>query len=140
MDRDLLLRGEQLSLADTKILQRFCLRNLFIRGEDVAIARIIQNYFDGVRARWPIAWDDFSQGAVLNKTNGFRALTGIFGRVYTFIAAPGDMVARGKFEEIFKRSQFKDRDFNTDNFKPGTSGEAKLRRELLEQLDIPTDT
>jgi DGQHR domain-containing protein len=140
VDRDLLLRGDELALADTETLKRFCLRNLFIRGEDVAIARIVQNYFDGVRARWPIAWDDFGQGAVLNKTNGFRALMGIFGRVYTFIAAPGDVVARSKFEEIFKRSRFKDKDFNTDNFKPGTSGEAKLRRELLEQLDIPTDT
>jgi hypothetical protein len=47
---------------------------------------------------------------MLNKTNGFRALMGLLGRVYTFVAAPGDMVARSKFEAVFKRSKFKDAD------------------------------
>ncbi|MCK1269345.1 DGQHR domain-containing protein [Bradyrhizobium sp. 49] len=138
VDRDLLLRGQELPLADTDTLKRFCLRNLFIKGDDVAIARIVQNYFDAVRATWPAAWDDFGQGAMLNKTNGFRALMSIFGRVYTFVTAPGNMVPRSKFEEVFKRSKFKDADFTTDTFKPGTSGEAKLRNELLAQLDLPS--
>lgn len=75
---------------------------------------------------------------MLNKTNGFRALMSIFGRVYTFVTAPGNMVPRSKFEEVFKRSKFKDADFTTDTFKPGTSGEAKLRNELLAQLDLPS--
>lgn len=137
IDRDSLLRGQELPLADTDTLNKFCLRNLFIKGEDVAIARIVQNYFDAVRTRWPTAWDDFGQGAVLNKTNGFRALMGIFGRVYTHVTAPGNMVPTNRFLEVFKRAKFKDADFNTDNFKPGSSGEAKLRNELLAQLDIP---
>jgi len=71
---------------------------------------------------------------MLNKTNGFRALMGIFGRVYTFVAAPGEMVPTDKFETMFKRSTFKDDDFNTEHFKPGSSGEAKLRQDLIEQL------
>ena len=134
LDRDFLLRGEKLPLADTDTLKQFCFRNLFIRGEDAAIGRIIQNYFDGVRAKWPKAWDDFSEGVMLNKTNGFRALMAIFGRVYTFVAAPGEMVTPKKFEEVFKRSKLKDEDFSTERFKPGTSGEVKLRNELIDQL------
>jgi DGQHR domain-containing protein len=134
VDRDLMLRGEKLHPADSDTLKHFCFRNLFIEGDDLKIGRVTQNYFDAVKSTWPKAWDNFGEGAMLNKTNGFRALMAIFGRVYTFIAAPGQMVPRSKFEEVFKRSSFNDEDFNTDNFKPGTSGEVKLRNELSEQL------
>jgi DGQHR domain-containing protein len=134
VDRDILLRGQSLELADTDTLKRYCLRNLFIRNEDVLIGRIVQNYFEGVKLTWPQAWDDFSQGAMLNKTNGFRALMSLFGRIYTHVTAPGNAVPAKRFAEVFKRSKFKDGDFTTENFKPGTSGEAKLRNELIEQI------
>ncbi len=134
VDRDILLRGQTLELADADQLKRYCLRNLFIRNEDVLIGRIVQNYFEAVRIVWPKAWDDFSQGAMLNKTNGFRALMSIFGRIYTHVTSPGNAVPAGRFAEVFKRSRLKDEDFSTENFKPGTSGEAKLRNELLDQI------
>jgi DGQHR domain-containing protein len=134
VDRDLLLRGQELELADTDALKRYCLRNLFIRNEDVTIGRIIQNYFEAVKLTWPNAWDDFGEGAMLNKTNGFRALMSIFGRVYTHITAPGQMVPASRFAEVFKRSSLQNSDFNTNRYKPGTSGEAKLRSDLIEQL------
>jgi DGQHR domain-containing protein len=134
VDRDMLLRGQSLELADTDLLKRYCLRNLFIRNEDVLIGRIVQNYFEGVRLVWPTAWNDFSQGAMLNKTNGFRALMSIFGRVYTHVTSPGNAVPATRFADIFKKSKLKDEDFNTENFKPGTSGEAKLRNQLIEEI------
>jgi len=134
VDRDILLRGQSLELANADVLRRYCFRNLFIRGDDLAIGRIIQNYFDAVRTTWPRAWDDFSEGAMLNKTNGFRALMAIFGRIYTSIAAPGQVPSASRFKEIIGKSTLKDRDFNTERYKPGTSGEAKLRNELVEQL------
>jgi DGQHR domain-containing protein len=134
VDRDLMLRGEKLDLAHGEMLRRYCLRNLFIKDQDVTIGRIIQNYFDAVRATWPTAWNNFGQGAMLNKTNGFRAFISIFGRVYTYLGAPGDLVESKKFYEMFKRSKLKDEDFNIEEFKPGTSGEAKLRNNLLEDL------
>lgn len=134
VDRDLLLRGEKLQLANSDMLKRYCFRNLFIRGDDVAIGRIVQNYFDAVRTIWPKAWDDFSEGSMLNKTNGFRALMSVLGRIYIRVASPGDVVATSKFAEIFKQSTLKDSDFSTERYKPGTSGEAKLRNDLIEQL------
>jgi DGQHR domain-containing protein len=134
VDRDILLRGQSLELANADVLRRYCFRNLFIRGDDLAIGRIIQNYFDAVRTTWPRAWDDFGQGVMLNKTNGFRALMSIFGRVYTQITAPGQMVPVSRFAELFRRSTLKDADFNIERYRPGTSGEAKLRTDLLEQI------
>ncbi|MBI3503661.1 MAG: DGQHR domain-containing protein [Proteobacteria bacterium] len=134
VDRDLLLRGEELPRADSETLKKYCFRNLFIDGDDITIARVLQSYFDAVRITWPKAWDDFGEGAMLNKTNGFRALMRIFGRIYPHLAKPGDLVPREKFEGILGRAKFRDQDFNTDNFKPGTAGEAKLRNDLIEQI------
>jgi hypothetical protein len=134
VDRDRLLRGEKLPLADLETSRRFCFRNLFIKGDDVAIGRIVQNYFDAVKTKWPRAWDNFDEGAMLNKTNGFRALMAIFGRAYNSIATPGEMVQRRQFEAVFARSSFKDSDFNTGEFVPGTGGEVKLRNALVDQL------
>jgi len=73
-DRDILLRGGSLELIDSDASRHLCLRNLFIKGEDLIIARLIQSYFDAVRERWPVAWDEFGQGSMLNKTNGFSSL------------------------------------------------------------------
>lgn len=134
VDRDRLLRGEKLELANSDELHRYCLRNLFIRDEDIAIGRIMQNYFQAIKTTWPTAWDDFSEGSMLNKTNGFRALMALFGRVYLFVAAPGQIVPTSKFVEVFKRSSLKDSDFNTERYKPGTSGEAGLRNDLANEL------
>jgi DGQHR domain-containing protein len=133
-DRDRLLRRQRLELANTEMLRRFCLRNLFIREEDLAIGRIIQTYFESIRARWPNAWDDFGQGAMLNKTNGFRALMGVFGMIYTYVVAPGATVSRDKFDAMFQRSSLRDEDFSVERFPPGTSGEVRLRNELREEL------
>jgi DGQHR domain-containing protein len=133
-DRDLLLRGESLPVLDRETEKRFCLRRLFMDDNDIAIGIIVQNYFEALRSRWPKAWDDFSQGAMLNRTNGFRAFMAILGRVYISVAKPGDVVRQDQFDSVFKRSNFTDDDFNTTNFVPGSGGEAKLRNDLLAQL------
>ena len=134
VDRDLLLRGQALQPADSDTLKRYCLRNLFIKNDDVIIGRIVQNYFEAIKLTWPTAWDDFSQGAMLNKTNGFKALMSIFGRVYTQVASPGQLAPASRFRGRLQKSTLKDADFNTERYKPGTSGEAKLRNELVDQL------
>jgi hypothetical protein len=60
----------------------------------------------------------------------------IFQRVTGRNEPPSKLVAEAVYiiEAVFKRSSFKDEDFNTENFKPGTSGEVKLRNALIEQL------
>jgi DGQHR domain-containing protein len=72
-DRDRLLRHQKLQLADSDILRRFCFRNLFIRGEDVTIGRVVQTYFESIRARWPHAWDDYGQGLIRANLHIYRA-------------------------------------------------------------------
>jgi hypothetical protein len=71
---------------------------------------------------------------MLNRTNGFRALMRFLRHAYLEVAAPGEVPSSQKFSErVFGRIDLDDRVFNTDEFPPGTSGEAHLYRVLRGQ-------
>ena len=71
---------------------------------------------------------------MLNRTNGFRALMRFFRHAYLDVAAPGDVPSSAKFlERVFNKIDLQDRVFNTEEFPPGTSGEAHLYRVLRGQ-------
>jgi DGQHR domain-containing protein len=129
-DRDDLIRGEKLKHVQGREAQRFCFRNLFIDEEDIKIGKIVEQYFVAVRERWPEAWDYNGPGIMLNRTNGFRALMKLFGKVYLSVASPGDFVSADRFLTLFRRVNANWDSFNVQNYRPGTSGEAELRRFL----------
>jgi hypothetical protein len=133
-DRDILLRGGRLDRASPEELKTLVFRNLFIDEKDVLIGKIIGNYFEAVREKWPEAWNYRGTGLMLNRTNGFRALIRLFRDVYLHVAAPGDPVKWEVFFEVFKRSNLTDKEFNRERFQPGTSGESLLYRTLKEQI------
>jgi DGQHR domain-containing protein len=134
-DRDSILRNKRLMKVSGDELTRFCFRNLFIDDEDIKIGKIIEEYFKAVRSRWPDAWSFQGPGLMLNRTNGFRALMSIFGRVYTSLApAPGDFVSEMQFLPLFQKVNAQSTDFSVERFRPGTSGEASLRQFLLDEL------
>lgn len=133
-DRDLLLRGEKLQLVSGLDDRRLCFRNMFIREKDVEIGKIVENYFLAVQKRWPAAWNFGGEGLILNRTNGFRALMRILGRAYNHWALPGQSVDTKKFLELFERVKVDNKYFSVERFKPGTSGEAQLRRFFEEKI------
>ena len=134
IDRDELLRGKELERAFGDENEKRCFRNLFIDGEDVKIGKIIEQYFLTVEDRWREAWNFGGKGLVLNRTNGFRALMSIFGRLNNHVAAPGEYVTKETFKKQFDKVNAEDNYFSTDNFKPGSSGEAELRQFLISQI------
>ena len=134
-DRDLVLRGKKLYPVSGEELRRYCFRNLFIEDQDIKIGKIVEEYFKAVRTRWPEAWGFQGAGLMLNRTNGFRALMSIFGRIYASVARNlGDYVTETQFLSFFQKVSAETRDFSVDRFRPGTSGEASLRAFLLEQI------
>jgi DGQHR domain-containing protein len=133
-DRDKLLRGEKLELANTDQLEKYCFRNMFIRQEDVAIGKVVQNYFTAIASKWENAWNDYSQGMMLNRTNGYRAFISILGKIYLEISSPGDVPSVAKFLNILEKVNLEDKDFNTENYKPGSGGESKLKNKILEDI------
>jgi DGQHR domain-containing protein len=137
LDRDLLLRSKKLKKADSEELQERPFRNLFIDEQDDQMSEIIWNYFDAIKLRWPQAWDSYVQGNILSKTNGFRALMRFLKPVYTSLANPiGEVVATNAFREVFKKVTLRDVEFNTQEFPPGTSGEARLLKRLLRDASL----
>jgi DGQHR domain-containing protein len=136
-DRDVLLRGGVLEKTFGDELYKMPFRNLFVDKQDLSITEIVSNYFNAVQKKWPSAWEERGKGMMLNRTNGFRALMRFLRHAYLDIAAPGDVPSSAKFlDRVFGRIDLKDRVFTTDEFPPGTSGEAHLYRVLRGQDTI----
>ena len=137
-DRNLYLDDKEPKYVFDKELERLFFRNIFIDKKDLEITDIIWNYFDAVKERWPVAWNSFGQGIMLNKTNGFKAFMRFLKYAYLYISSPGDVPSKDEFLTILRRINMQDSDFNTDAFKPGSSGESALYNKLCELSNLPT--
>ena len=126
-DRDLILKGQPLAAAIGDDAFRMPLRGLFLEARDVDITQVVYNYFAAVNEKWPLAWNTRDRGFILNRTNGVRALLRFLRKGYLKVAKPGQVPAKERFSElVFSTITLEDNQFNTDNFLPGTSGEARL--------------
>jgi DGQHR domain-containing protein len=136
IDRDLLKRNRTLSRPTAEQLYKSPFRGLFVDGKDLQIVDIVFNYFDAVRARWPAAWANTKAGAVLPRTNGFRALMRVLKPLYLSIAKAGEVPDQQRFLNALQKVLLKDEDFTIERFNPGTSGEAELAKQLIEQMNL----
>lgn len=73
---------------------------------------------------------------MLNKTNGFKALMRFLKISYLHITVPDQVPTVDDFLKIFKKIKIDDMEFSTDEFKPGSGGEGKLYRLLLDKSNI----
>jgi DGQHR domain-containing protein len=136
LDRDILLRNRPISPATEQELAILPLRNLFVSNQDLSIAKIMWNYFEAVRTRWPTAWASSDRGYILNRTNGFRALMRMFRPIYLTLGRPGDIVDHTRYETLFQGTAITDEDFHISNFLPGSSGEAALVQRFTSELAL----
>lgn len=135
-DRDLLIKGKSPIRASEIESRELIFRNMFLDHRDLEIGDIVLYYFEAVQKKWGTAWASDEKGAVLGKTNGFRALMKLLRPAYLRLGRPGEVISKKEFHDLFEKSSLKDDDFNTDNFKPGTSGESALYKTLIEQLGL----
>jgi DGQHR domain-containing protein len=127
-DKDLLKRGKPLTPASAEVQKNLVFRNQFIQEKDAEIAKCLWNYFDAVAQRWPIAWKSEERGMVLARTTGFAALLRSLPHVLAQIKASNEIPEVDAFLSYLKRISLEDADFNSDRFKPGSTGEADLVR------------
>lgn len=135
-DRQIGRRGGTFPPASPEEANRLVLRPFFIENRDVDLSNLIWNFFDAVRLRWPEAWAANATGYMLNRTNGFDGLMRYFRVAYRYLAPPGQMVETDEFKTLIDKSSLKDRDFNPQNFVPGSSGASALARSLIEETGI----
>lgn len=136
-DRDMYRRGKQPARADTRIGQRLIFRNLFLNKEDAVIARIVWNYFLAVQSKWPESWDFVERGNILNRTTGFGALMRFLRVAYLNVQKDSrGLVEESAFSRVFDKITLLSTDFTPDRFKPGSSGEAELYKELVTEANL----
>jgi len=136
LDRDLLLRNKKIDYIYGEVLDKYVFRNLFIDKEDIKIGKIYEQYFLAVQQKWPKAWNNSGTGIILPRTNGYRALSSVFGKTYRKITAPGNYAPASAFLRYFDKVEVDWNYFHTDNFKPGSSGESELRRLFTSKMDL----
>ncbi len=135
-DRNTYKKGgvpERYSGAD---LERRPLRNLFIDEEDALIAKIVWNYFDAVQEKWPNAWWNVEKEMILNKSTGFLAFMRFFRDAYLNADRIGAVVPKEHYKALFDRTTLEERDFNRENFLPGSGGQTKLYNQLVDECEI----
>ena len=125
-DRDALLRHNKLEPATPEDMNRLPFRNLFVEERDVEIVEVLFNYFNSIKGRWPIAWSNPDRGNMLNRTNGFRAFMRAYSHLCEISETRSGAVPKEFMENFMQTVPLDDNSFNTENFKPGTSGESSL--------------
>jgi DGQHR domain-containing protein len=127
IDRDTLKRGKKLDIVKDKEFEKYFFRNWFILGEEAKIAKILWNYFNAVRNKWPEAWEDNSK--VLTKSTGLIAFMRL---LKDFIANYGldKVITEEEFKYYINNIDLKDKDFINSNYKSGGVGQSDLYKDL----------
>ncbi|SEG14562.1 DGQHR domain-containing protein [Billgrantia desiderata] len=129
VDRDLYIRRKSVPRADEKDRNKLIFRDFMIDEKDFELTDIIWFYFSAVEKKWPKAWGSEDKGVMLRRTNGFMALMRYLKDCYLYIEK--EVPQESDFSAIFSDIDLDDDHFTTDNYKPGSSGEAALYRKLV---------
>jgi len=133
-DRDTLIRGKNLSKVEGRELKTYIFRNLFIEEKDQDIAKNIWNLFEAVEDKWPKSW---SMPSILNKSTGVIAIMKFLHPAYLNLCNSkgreiGFVFTRLDYAEILNNINLDDNVFIKENYIPGTSGQSKLYKQLIE--------
>ena len=131
LDRDRARRGKTFDRISDDEARKLVLRAFFIDRREVDVAELLWNYFEAVSEVWPDDWAIGGVGNILPRTNGYRALMRFFKDAYNHVASPGGMVEANVFRGIFERVERLRGTFTTENYPPGSSGEARLYHDFL---------
>jgi hypothetical protein len=137
-DRNTYKKGKVPEKFTESELERRPLRNLFINEQDAEIAKIIWAYFDAVQEKWPNAWWNVEREMILNKSTGFLALMRFFRDSYVKSGKIGTVVPKDYYKALLDKTSLKEKDFNRENFLPGSGGQSKLYNQLLEESGLNT--
>jgi len=127
-----------IEIGSQSILKKRPLRKMFVEKDDAGIFLNINNFFDAARNKWPQAWDNHGNvldNNILNKSTGIIALFRVFRDVYNSLSNTYQEVHDTKaYQELFNKVHLVDEELNRDNYLPGSSGQGKLYRELVESM------
>ncbi len=139
-DRNQLLAGKKLKTATNEELEKCPFRNLFIEKKDLDIAEILFNYFTAVEKKWPKSWNASRESKnLLPRSNAFKAFMKFLkDDVYLEIVGQeyGWIPEVDEFAKYFKPIKVTDKDFNTQNFVPGSGGQSTFLKMLRREITL----
>jgi len=130
-DRDILKKGSKLKLVDDKTLKKLIFRNWFIKEKDAQIAKVIWNYLDAIKTKWPKSWGN----SILTKSTGIIAFMKFLDPLVNEIGIE-KIVTKEEFLSILNEIDLIDGidnegDFNINKYIPGAKGQSDLYKDLL---------
>ncbi len=131
-DRDDMARKGNISNDDFD--EKFPFRKLFADDKDIIIAKILYNYFNAVKNKWPDAWGNSYY--LLSKNNGFRALMRYLKDIYIKLYSDDSVVipSTDDFSKYFTDFEIKSEEFTPKSFKLGESGMNEFYKYLKGEL------
>jgi DGQHR domain-containing protein len=136
-DRNAIKSGRSLPKPEASEIRtkKLVFRNWFIDKEDSMIAQTMVNYFAAVGAVWPLAWTEKTPGLILNRTTGYNALMRLL-PMAMFRLGLDTVHTIEEFAGILNKVNLSDHDFSPERFKPGSSGEGQLYKQMLANTGI----
>lgn len=134
-DRRAYLNGSTPEKLSGDALTKTPLQHLFIEEKDFLIADLFWNYFSAIQERWPTAWKSRERGMILNRSTGFRGFIRYLRYLYVTDLQPNQVPSQDDLYDVLSGIELRDRDFNTEKFPPGSSGESALFGALISKSD-----
>lgn len=131
-DRDIYMRGKKPPKPTPSESQKMIFRGMMIEEDSNSLTDTIWNYFEAIQEKWPSAWNSEDKGTMLSKTNGFMAFMRILKDIHISQNKINTVMEKSEYMLILDKITLKDSDFIVDNYKPGSSGEGALYRDLKE--------
>lgn len=130
-DRNILRNGGKLALVDAAERDKYFFRNWFIKEEDAKIAKVIWNYFEAIKRKWPTAWGNMDY--ILTKSTGVIAFMRFLKDLVELLDLE-KIITVDDFVGILNKVEIKDAELINDNYQSGGVGQAALYRDLINSI------
>lgn len=133
-DKDKIKRNKSIAIYDQSKMRNYVFRKRFIDNKDAEIAKILWNYFTAISQRWGTAWNNFDRGMILARSTGFAAFMRLLPDILNTLPSDKEITNVETFLRFLRKSKITDDKFSSDIYKPGSSGEGDLLRQLREDI------
>lgn len=133
-DRNILRTGSKLHLVDGAEKEKLFFRNWFIKEEDAKIAKVIWNYFEAVKGKWPTAWGN--PNSILTKSTGIIALMRFLKDLVEIIDID-KIISIEDFKGVLNKINIKDANLINDIYQSGGVGQSALYKDLINSIKNP---
>lgn len=130
--RSKLIEGELLPDYDTK---RYFLWNYFKENKQEILYKVLQNYFNALKATFPSKWGD--QKSILNKSVGYKAIMDLFKDIYLIGLSINDL-SEDHFKKYLSKAKPLEDKLTSEFYASSLQGARSLYKDFHKQIDLRT--